>query len=204
MNPSVRNIVFDWGGVLIDLDFEGCMTAFEEAGVTNIRQLVSVSKGSGIFSEYEQGLISTPQFRAKIRELAGIGFSDAEIDRMWDSILLSIPEEKLRLLTELSKRYHLFLLSNTNELHWLSASERVFRLDGFDVKQCFEGIFLSFRMNLSKPDPEIFRRAMRDAGLIPEETLFVDDAEVNCRAAASTGMQVLHYVPDTDLGKLFD
>lgn len=117
MNEQIKNIIFDWGGVLIDLNLEGCISAFEQAGAVNVRDLLTGTNELGFFRDYECGKISTPEFREAIRKHINKPLTDEEIDRMWNMELLTIPEEKLLLLAELSKHYRLFLLSNTNELH---------------------------------------------------------------------------------------
>lgn len=202
MNEQIKNIISDWGGVLIDLNLEGCISAFEQAGAVNVRDLLTGTNELGFFRDYECGKISTPEFREAIRKHINKPLTDEEIDRMWNMELLTIPEEKLLLLAELSKHYRLFLLSNTNELHWEYGYKNAFCRNGKDYTMYFERIFLSYRMHLSKPDPAIFQRVLQEAGLQPAETLFIDDAETNCLAAASTGMQAAHYIPGTDLGEL--
>lgn len=204
MNSKIRNIIFDWGGVLLDLDTEGCIRAFEEAGATHVRQLLNGTNELGVFKKYECGEIDTPTFRRELCRLIGKPLPDAEIDRLWNSELLSIPQEKLELLLRLQERYNLYLLSNTNELHWEYGSSHAFMYQGRDIKTCFRQIFLSFRMKMAKPGPQIFHTVLQDAGLQAEETLFIDDAEVNCQAAASTGIQTAHYIPGTNLSKLFE
>lgn len=204
MNTIIRNIIFDWGGVLLDLDIEGCIRAFEKAGATNVRSLLNGTNELGIFKDYECGKIDTPTFRREICQLIGKQLPDTEIDCLWNSELLSIPQEKLALLLHLHTHYNLYLLSNTNELHWEHASPHVFLYQGKDIKTCFKQIFLSFRMGIAKPNPAIFRTALKEAGLLPEETLFIDDSETNCQAAASVGIQTAHYLPGTDLNKLFE
>lgn len=201
MNEKIRNIIFDWGGVLVDLDIEGCLSAFEAAGARDIRQYVTGTNELGFFRDYESGVISTPQFRDAIRKYIGQPLEDREIDRIWNSELRTIPEGKLALLERLQQRFRLFLLSNTNELHWESGAA-TFSFRGKDMRNCFEKLFLSFRMHVVKPEPEIFLRAVREAGLQASETLFIDDSEKNCRAAASVGLQTAHYIPGTDLESL--
>lgn len=199
----VRNVLFDWGGVLVNLDVEGCIQAFEDAGVTDVRTLITGTNEAGLFRDYECGNISTAEFREGVRRLTRRSLPDEEIDRLWNTEVLDIPEEKLRLLLDLSGRYNLYLLSNTNELHWETVSPRVFRYEGTDVRNCFKQIFLSYRMHMAKPDPAIFRKVLNEAMLCAGETLFIDDAEVNCRAAASVGMQIVHYVPGSNLADIF-
>lgn len=203
MTGGIRNIVFDWGGVLLDLDIAGCARAFEEAGVQDVPGLLSAAGGKGFLHAYECGNISTAAFREEVRRVSKVPLADGDIDRLWCLQVLSIPQEKLRLLVSLSHRYNLYLLSNTNEIHWDYLSSWVFQYEGEDVRKCFKGIFLSFRMHLAKPDERIFRRMAEDAAISPGETLFVDDAEANCRAASATGLRAVHYVPGADLGELF-
>ena len=102
MDKNIKNIIFDFGGVLIDLDVEGCLSAFEQAGAKDIRQYVTGTNELGFFKDYECGAISTPQFRENIRHYIGSELSDAEIDRIWNSELKSIPQEKFKLIEELS------------------------------------------------------------------------------------------------------
>ena len=203
MDSQIQNIIFDLGGVLLDLDVERCLSAFESAGITNIRQYITGTNELGFFKDYECGTISTPQFREAIRCHIGRHVDDADIDRMWNSELCTIPQDKLRLIECLGRKYRLYLLSNTNELHWAHVSPTVFQYGGQDLKACFRRIFLSFQMHLAKPDPEIFRTALREAGIRAEETLFVDDSLVNCRAAEAEGLHAAHYTPGTDLSLLF-
>ena len=203
MTGSIRNIVFDWGGVLLDLDIAGCARAFEEAGVRDVPGLLSAAGGKGFLHAYECGDISTSAFREEVRRACGMPLADGDIDRLWCRQVLSIPQEKLQLLVSLSRRYNLYLLSNTNEIHWEYLSPWVFQHEGRDVRECFKGIYLSFRMHLAKPDERIFRRMAEDAAICPGETLFVDDAEANCRAASATGFHAVHYVPGEDLGGIF-
>lgn len=93
MNSNIRNIIFDWGGVLLDLDVEGCIRAFEKAGATHIKELLNGTNELGVFKDYECGKIDTPAFRKEICQLIGTELPDAEIDRLWNSELLSIPQK---------------------------------------------------------------------------------------------------------------
>ena len=201
MSPQIRNIIFDWGGVLIDLDTEGCIEAFRRLGA-DVKALLTGTNELGIFSAYESGALDTAGFRQEIRRIIGKEVSDEEIDKAWNTQLKSIPSEKLELLLSLKPRYNLYLLSNTNELHWLCGA-KAFDYKGHKVEDYFKQIFLSYRMHLAKPNPQIFVTALREAGLKAGETLFIDDAPANCRAASSVGLHVCHYVPSDDLGKAF-
>ena len=201
---KIKNIIFDWGGVLIDLDFEGCRKAFEALGVGDLRKLLTDADENNLFKKYELGVMTTEAFRDEVRRLAALPqdsreLTDEEIDAVWFSMVKMIPEEKLQLLAELRKEYNLYLLSNTNALHWEQVASKVFHYGDLNYGDFFQRIFLSYQMHLAKPDPQIFRVALAEAGLVPEETLFIDDSESNCRAAASVGLHTAHYLPGSDL-----
>lgn len=203
MKSTIQNLIFDLGGVLYDLDIEGCLQAFEQAGLAHVRQLITGTNEAGIFQAYETGEISTPRFREEVRKLIGNPqLTDEEIDGMWNRMLVHLPQEKLNLLSELSKQYDLYLLSNTNDLHWEYVVQQAFTARGYQVSDFFRQAFLSYRMKLAKPDPAIFLAVLETAGLKAEETLFIDDSPVNCQAAESVGIQAIHYTPGEDLRSL--
>lgn len=199
MKETIKNIIFDWGGVLIDLDMANCIKAFDEIGISDFRHLLTNAEESGIFKAYELGNCTTEEFRDGIRKLANRPISDTEIDYVWNAMVKTIPDEKLQLLCELKKKYAVYLLSNTNQLHWEYASNRVFRYEGMKRDDFFDKIFLSFQMHLAKPNPEIFAKALDEANIKPEETLFIDDSLANCEAAASVNLNTAHYIIGTDL-----
>lgn len=201
MNPQIRNIIFDWGGVLIDLDTEGCIRAFEQLGA-DVKKLLTGTNELGVFSAYESGALDTAGFHQEIRRIIGREVSDEEIDKAWNTQLKSIPSEKLDILLGLKQNYNLYLLSNTNELHWFYGA-KAFNYRGYRVEDYFKQIFLSFRMHLAKPNPQIFAAALQEAGLKADETLFIDDSLVNCKAASSVGLHTFHYIPGYDLSKAF-
>lgn len=200
MNTSIRNLIFDLGGVLYDLDTENCLQAFEQAGLTNVRNLITGTNEAGIFQAYETGELSTSRFREEVRKLIGNPqLTDSEIDRMWNRMLVHLPQEKLNLLSELGRQYDIYLLSNTNDLHWEYVVQQAFTARGYQVSDFFRQVFLSYRMKLAKPDPAIFRTVLENAGLEAGETLFIDDSPVNCQAAESVGIRAVHYIPGEDL-----
>lgn len=193
-----KNIIFDLGGVLLNLDVPYCMGELDRVGLREVREWMTGTNEKGFFKDYECGGLTTAQFRDEIRKWASCRLSDEEIDRIWNSMLKDIPSYKLELLWNLRKKYDLFLLSNTNELHWQVCAGK-FAYKGMQVQDYFTRIFLSFQMHLAKPDAEIFRVVCREAGIKAEESLFVDDSMENCRAAVSLGIHALHYTPGDDL-----
>lgn len=145
MDSKIKNVVFDLGGVLINLDFDNCLNAFRKAGFRDIEKQACQFRGKGFFSQFELGEISPEEFRKAIRKEVSEALSDHEIDDMWNLMLLDIPREKLDLLLKLREHYMVYLLSNTNRIHWDYACEQMFCYRGFRVNDFFEDIFLSLK-----------------------------------------------------------
>ena len=190
---GIKNLIVDFGGVLIDLDRQRCLENFRELGLPDVEHTLDLYHQQDFFQQYEKGLISSADFRNVIREKIGKDVDDARIDAAWNSFLVSIPTYKLDLLLALRKDYVVYLLSNTNEIHWKWSCEHAFRYKTFRVEDYFEHIFLSYEMKMAKPDEEIFRKVLDDTGLDPKETFFIDDSEANCMTARSLGIST--YVP---------
>lgn len=155
------------------------------------------------FLNHEKGLITAAEFREKIRERIGKPVTDAQIDQAWNSFLVTIPTYKLDLLLNLRKNYIVYLLSNTNDIHWEWSCKHAFPYKGFRVEDYFEHIFLSFEMKMAKPDVAIFQKVLDDTGIDPHETLFIDDSPMNCRAAETLGIATYTPVAHEDWSHLF-
>lgn len=201
---NIKNLVFDFGNVLVNLDKERCVEQFENLGLNKVNELISHSFKEGFFQDYELGVISTEEFREHIRSLTDKALKDEDIDDAWNSFLVDIPPRKLMLLLELRKKYMVYLLSNTNDLHWQWSCEKLFPYKGFDVNSYFEKTYLSFEMKLSKPDSKIFQAMIKDSGIDPEETLFIDDSVDNCLAAETLGIRSFVAESNEDWTRLFD
>ena len=204
MDKKIRNIVFDLGGVLVDLDFKAAINGLQEAGFANVKeQLLAFDRG-GIFQKFEVGEITADEFRTAIREYSTVTLTDEEVDGLWNAMLLEIPREKLELILHLRGKYMVYLLSNTNSIHWDYVCKNAFNYRGFRVEDYFEETFLSYEMHLAKPDKAIFEKVLSDANLLAEETLFIDDSEANCKAAQEVGIHAHHYHVGDDLSKIFE
>ena len=147
----------------------------------------------GVFAQFETGLISESQFYDEIRKLSDKMISDSQIKDAWLSMTTDIPTYKLDKILELKKDYNVFLLSNTNILHWQKAKNYEFSKRGFSVEDYFHKIWLSYEINLMKPSDEIFEFILKDSGMNPEQTLLIDDAEMNCQTAEKFGIKT--YMP---------
>ena len=204
MDKNIKNIVFDLGGVLVDLDFKAAINGLQKAGFANVKEQLQTLHQGGIFQKFELGEMSADEFRSAIRENSTVELTDEEVDKLWNAMLLEIPREKLELILDLRGKYMVYLLSNTNSIHWDYVCKNAFNYRGFRVKDYFEETFLSYEMHLAKPDKAIFEKVLQDANLLPEETLFIDDSEANCKAAEEVGIHAHHYHIGDDLSKVFE
>lgn len=201
---GIKNIIFDFGGVIVDLDKERCLQSFELLGIDAHGFLGQYVQG-GIFSRIETGQATVHEFFDSLRSMSGRGnLDDAQLSRAWNDFLVGIPVERLNCIENLKGRYRLMLLSNTNEIHWRYATENFFTCAGHTVDYYFEKMFLSYEMGLAKPDKRIFMRAVEEAGVNPAETLFIDDSADNCAAAEVTGLHAFRSVGQGDWLELFN
>ena len=183
LDGHIKNLLIDFGGVLIDLDRRRCLEHFRRLGMPDVENLLHDCHQEGFFQLHEKGLISDAGFRERIRQAIGRPVTDEAIDEAWNSFLDGM----------LRKHYTVCLLSNTNAIHWDYACTHDFAQGGRRVEDYFDRIYLSYQLKMIKPDAEIFQAVLADAGLTPEETLFIDDAEANCRTARSLGIHT--YTP---------
>jgi putative hydrolase of the HAD superfamily len=204
MDKNIKNIVFDLGGVLVDLDFKAAINGLQQAGFANVKEQLQSFDREGIFQKFELGEMTAEEFRTAIRENSTVTLTDEEIDALWNAMLLEIPREKLELILDLRGKYMVYLLSNTNSIHWDYVCKNAFNYRGFRVNDYFEETFLSYEMHLAKPDKAIYEKVLQDANLLAEETLFIDDSEANCKAAEEVGIHAHHYHIGDDLSKVFE
>lgn len=184
-------IIFDFGGVLVDLDKPTVLKAFAQLGVDLLPYLGTYQQG-GVFSQLENGDIPLPTFYDEIRKISTLNPKDVEIKEAWESYLLGIPEIRLEKLLQIKKHYPLFLLSNTNIIHWQQSQRDFFSWNGLTVSNFFDGLFLSYERHLQKPDPHFFNLVTKELDCRPEEILFFDDSEKNCHVAQQYGWNIRH------------
>lgn len=198
MESKLKNILFDLGGVLVRLDAGRCYRAFAQIGIAHAEEVLHSEQGMSLVRRLETGGIGEEDFYGEVRRLMGSGASDEEIRWAWNQFLVDVDDRKKRRLLSLRRRYRVFLLSNTNVMHWEYACQKLFPLRGFGVDDYFHGVFLSYELGLAKPDKAIFEAALRLAGLNAGETLFIDDLKANCDAARATGLRTWQNLHDND------
>ena len=196
----VKAIVFDLGGVLIDLDFDRCVRAFREVlGYERITEILDLSHQKGIYGDMEAGLISEDEFRAEILKDSRPGCVPADVDRAMAGLLTGMDPAKVPLLERLSKKFALYGLTNNNEIS-VKRMHDIYEENGLDWQRVFRKEFISCRMKRMKPSREIFDAAALEIGLPGEEILFIDDSQRNVDGARAAGWKAALYVQGTDLG----
>lgn len=190
---SIKNIIFDFGGVICNIDLNLTVQKFKDLGMRKTAPGHSLADSTGLFDAFETGAIGSGQFRDELRNFFVDPVTDEQLDEAWNALLLDIPEPRIRLLEDLRNHYRIFLLSNSNEIHYNRYFENFrsqFGYAGFD--DLFEKAYFSFRIGLKKPSPEIFRFVMRESRLEPSETLFIDDMLVHVEGAGNAGIHAHH------------
>ncbi len=202
---KVKNLIIDFGGVIINLTRNRCLEAFESLGVNDIRELiVNNYQHKDLFMQIELGSITPDEFRDGIRHLTQQPLTDDQIDAAWIAMLDDIPEYKLDFLLKLKESYNTLLLSNTNAIHWEWAKTHGFNYKGHVADDFFNKIYLSYELHMLKPNADIFEYVLQDAGILPEETLFIDDALPNCKTAELLGLKTYTPQPREDWSSILD
>jgi len=203
-DQHVDAIIFDLGGVILNIDYHLPVQAFKALGIDDFSNHFSQAAQSTLLDDYETGRISSEAFIEEVAKFVKPGTTEAQIRAAWNSILLDLPEERLFCLEKAAENNRIFLLSNTNEIHieefnrYLLNSHSIPSLEPF-----FEKLYLSYEIGLRKPERQIFEYVLADAGLNPETTLFIDDSFQHIQAAKALGI-VSHHLLNEDICTLLD
>jgi putative hydrolase of the HAD superfamily len=190
---AVKNLLLDFGGVFIDVDYHRTEQAFIDAGVTDFNSLYSQQAASPLFEDLEKGLVNEMDFFKRLRNISGTSLNDSQITTCWNSILGSYYPQAIDWVKRIRKKYRVFLFSNTNSIHHKRFMEIYqAQLGKADFNALFETAYYSHLIGKRKPYPEAYTWVLADAGLNAWETLFIDDTKVNIEGAVAAGLQVLH------------
>lgn len=226
---NFKNYIFDLGGVIADINTQNALDGFRNLGVPEEELRFDEGETAKIMQNYQLGLLSTEEFCDAIisRCKAPTGNNSSapsptnsscdatnqtapvyittkptrqQVADAWNTIILHIPQRKMDALRTLKQKASVYLLSNTNELHWQKCLDLWFNANGNNVQECFHHIFLSQEMHLEKPNSEIFRRALQEISepITPENTVFLDDNLANVDAAKTCGISAIQVTPDYD------
>ena len=204
IKTETEAIIFDLGGVLINLDYQLTSKAFIDLGLTDFDATYSQLQQTDLFDRFETGAISSFHFINRLLDQLPQGTSGNKVVHAWNAMILDFPEERLLWLLEMKQRYRIFLLSNTNTLHMEAVRRSLEKTIGHQrLEDYFEQVYLSCEMGLRKPNPEIFSRVCDEQGLNPATTVFIDDSPQHVAGAASIGLQALHLKPGATVQSLF-
>lgn len=192
-------IVFDLGGVVIDLDRSRCIRAFQALGCDDIEADLDQYTQKGDFFGLESGLLSEAEFMDRMRPRCPRANDDVTIENAFNEFLVDLPVERLRAIRKLRSLCRTFALSNTNPVMYNSWIDRAFRADGLAIGDYFNGIITSFAEHCCKPDTRIFRVLIDRYRLDPAHVLYLDDSPANIEAAASIGLQAVRVSPEHDM-----
>lgn len=189
---NVKNIIFDLGGVVIDLDRSRAISALSDLGLTDAAILLGEYEQKGPFLKLETGELSSSELYDTLLPNCKPGTTTTDIRDAFEKFLVEMPVVRLQTIRKLRDAgYRLFVLSNTNPImynHWI---EEKFRQEGLTVNDYFDGIVVSFQERTCKPDPQIFRNLVERYRLDPRKTVLLDDSEANCNSARTTGLHAI-------------
>ena len=185
---TYKNLIFDLGGVILNIDFGLTAKAFGDLGVKDFSEHFGQFKISPLFLAYEVGKIDEAVFFDEIRNQTGLHLTDEQITKAWNALLLDFPQERIDLLLDLKKRYNIYLLSNTNALHALQFQEQLKKQTGLYLEDVFHKVYMSHQVHLRKPEKEIYELVLQENDLKPEETLFLDDTYTNFTGSDEAGI----------------
>ena len=205
MNSKIKNIIFDLGGVILDIDENVVYKELEKMGI-NTTELAHSKEFIDIMSKFDTGIYTAPTFRKKMKSLLGLEkMTDQKFDSIWNAMLLDIPRERIEAIEKVKKHYKIFLMSNSNVIHYdLYVRDLQLRFGYNEFDELFDKSYFSFAEHLEKPDPRFFELILDHEGLLPEETLFIDDTEKNIKVAKSLGINTYHIRRDELVRNLFE
>lgn len=195
---NYKNIIFDLGNVIINIDFQLTYEAFAKLGDTDILSVLKKFEEQKVFIRFEKGEMSAEEMRNLVRkEFNKPSLTDKDIDDAWNALLLDIPEERIDLLLALRGKYKLYLLSNTNITHIKEVNKILFKTSGFSkLNDLFDEVFYSYEMGLIKPDKEIYEAVLQKRKLKAADCIFLDDNLHNVQGAESVGIRSVQVTKD--------
>lgn len=202
MITGIRHIIFDLGGVLLNLDYGKTEKAFVELGLENFGEIYTQLNQTPVFDDFETGKTDAATFISQLKKQAGIEIANEAIIRAWNAMLLDFPLRRLQILQQLRNYHDLILLSNTNEIHELAFNDILMRTHGFpNLGVFFDRVYLSHRLGMRKPNAEIFRYILDENGFEAQHTLFIDDSPQHIEGAKQLGIQTIHLQKDMTIEK---
>ena len=200
---TIKNIIFDLGGVIMNLDVPKTIRALHKIGIEKIVNNTGHNYHHSFFYDFEVGTITEEQFLESLQKLSKKKLSFSEIKEAWNEMILDIPVDRINFLKDLKKEYNLFLLSNTNSIHQLKYLDEFKEKYEFPFNSLFQKAYYSHEIRLRKPDEKVFEFILANSSLNAKETLFVDDSLTNIKSAQETGIYTFH-VENYNISKIIE
>ncbi|MEI8280590.1 MAG: HAD family phosphatase [Bacteroidota bacterium] len=193
MIEGIKHIIFDLGGVLLNIDYNKTEQAFVDLGITNFNELYSQLNQNALFDNFEMGKISREEFVSTLQGIAPVPLTEEQIVGAWNAMLLDFPLRRLQILQQLQLHYNMFLLSNTNEVHEEAFNKILTDTVGMpSLGVFFDRVYFSHKVGMRKPMKEIFEYVLLENGLKAEDTLFIDDSPQHIAAANGVGIRTIY------------
>lgn len=194
--PPIRNIIFDLGGIFLNLNYQLTAQAFRRLGVTNFDELFTQHHANPLFEQLETGQLSNDHFFQSIRELTELSLTNEQITDAWNAMMLDMPAERISWLQSVAEQYEVYLFSNTNAIHY-ACFENICQRDlgstNFNALFRFAGY--SHQLGFRKPAADSYRQLLDKLQLAAAETLFIDDTPGNISGAQAAGLNTLFLPP---------
>ncbi|MEC8603920.1 MAG: HAD family phosphatase [Bacteroidota bacterium] len=203
MNP-INAIIFDLGGVLLDINYQLTIEAFNNLGCSDFESIYTQQKQSQLFDDFETGKVSSETFRKSLQKQMQFSISNVEFDNAWNKMLLQFPKKRIELLEKLNKKFSLFLLSNTNEIHIKAFKKIISSSIGYErFENCFKKVYFSSEIGNRKPNASCFEMVLSENKLSAAKTLFIDDSIQHVEGAYKIGIKTLLIESGEELVSIF-
>lgn len=185
-------IIFDLGGVVLNIDYQKTISAFQQLGLAEFDGMYGKMHQSGLFDQLETGKIAPDEFlETLLQQLPGATLE--QVHAAWNAMLLDFPPARMELLARIRQGRRTYLLSNTNAIHLREFTASLHAQTGYgSLHDLFDKVFLSHQIGLRKPHVEVFHYVMKEEGLDPEKTLFIDDSPQHVEGAKKAGLHAYH------------
>lgn len=203
IDKQIDTIIFDFGGVLINIDYQRTIDAFKDFGMLDFEERYSQAAQSTLFNDFETGKISTQRFVNELLQNLPTGISANRVVKAWNAMILDVPLASVELLKSLQGSYRLFLLSNTNEIHIPRAMAEWSKVSQDSFESQFERVYYSHQIGMRKPNREVFEFVCSENTIDPSKALFLDDSIQHVLGARAAGLHAIHLTSETPLASVF-
>lgn len=204
MKENINAIIFDLGGVILNIDFNITIQALAKLGMNQPNKVFGQYAQASFFDKFDKGEIDEKELFIEMRKFFNYDITDKDLKKAWNDMILNLPKYRIELLKKVRKNYKIFLLSNTNTLHHDFYTEQIKGLGEKSYESLFDGAYYSFMCGMRKPEHRIFMKVIQENNLNPANTLFIDDTSIHTNSASELGINTIHLKPNEDIINLFN